>query len=46
MSIYIVEEAFDNFEIGYAASISVIMTLVILIITTIQLFASRRWVRH
>jgi multiple sugar transport system permease protein len=46
MSIYIVEEAFDNFEIGYAASISVIMTLVILVITTIQLFASRRWVRH
>jgi multiple sugar transport system permease protein len=46
MSIYIVEEAFDNFEIGYAASISVVMTLVILMITTIQLFASRRWVRH
>ena len=46
MSIYIVEEAFDNFEIGYAASISVIMTLVILVITSIQLLASRRWVRH
>jgi multiple sugar transport system permease protein len=46
MSIYIVEEAFDNFEIGYAASISVIMTLVILIITSIQLLTSRRWVRH
>jgi multiple sugar transport system permease protein len=46
MSIYIVEEAFDNFEIGYAASVSVIMTSVILAITTIQLFASRRWVRH
>jgi multiple sugar transport system permease protein len=46
MSIYIVEEAFDSFEIGYAASVSVIMTLVILIITTIQLLASRRWVRY
>ena len=46
MSIYIVEEAFDNFEIGYAASISVIMTLVILVITTLQLIASKRWVRH
>jgi multiple sugar transport system permease protein len=46
MSIYIVEEAFDNFEIGYAASVSVIMTLVILIITAVQLLASRRWVRH
>jgi multiple sugar transport system permease protein len=46
MSIYIVEEAFDNFDIGYAASIAVIMTLVILIITLAQLVASRRWVRH
>jgi multiple sugar transport system permease protein len=46
MSIHIVEEAFDSFEIGYAASVSVIMTLVILIITSIQLLASRRWVRY
>ena len=27
MSIYIVEEAFDSFEIGYAASVAVVMTL-------------------
>ena len=46
MSIYIVEEAFGSFEIGYGASVSVIMTLVILIITSIQLVASRRWVRY
>jgi multiple sugar transport system permease protein len=46
MSIHIVEEAFDSFEIGYAASVSVIMTLVILIITSIQLLASRRLVRY
>lgn len=46
MSIHIVEEAFGSFEIGYAASVSVIMTLVILIITSIQLLASRRWVRY
>ncbi len=45
LSIYIVEEAFDNFDIGYAASISVIMTLIILIITVVQLVASRRWVQ-
>jgi multiple sugar transport system permease protein len=44
MSIYIVEEAFGSFEIGYAASVSVVMTLVILLITSLQLFASRRWV--
>jgi multiple sugar transport system permease protein len=46
MSIHIVEEAFDSFEIGYAASVSVIMTVVILIITSVQLLASRRWVRY
>ena len=46
MSLHIVEEAFGSFEIGYGASVSVIMTLVILIITSIQLLASRRWVRY
>jgi multiple sugar transport system permease protein len=46
MSIHIVEEAFGSFEIGYGASVSVIMTLLILIITCIQLLASQRWVRY
>jgi multiple sugar transport system permease protein len=46
MSIYIVEEAFDSFEIGYAASVAVVMTIVILAITTLQFMASRAWVRH
>ena len=46
MSIYIVEEAFDSFEIGYAASIAVVMTVVILAITILQFLASRAWVRH
>ena len=46
MSIYIVEEAFDSFEIGYAASVAVIMTVVILAITVLQFLASRAWVRH
>ena len=46
MSILIVEQAFGSFEIGYAASVSVILTLVILMITTVQFFASRRWVRY
>src|SRR5882757_5176756 len=36
MSIDIVEEAFDSFEIGYAASIAVVMTAVILAITVLQ----------
>ena len=46
MSLYIVEEAFGSFEIGYAASVAVIMTLVILAITCLQFLASRAWVRY
>src|ERR1700759_693701 len=46
MSLHIVEEAFGSFEIGYGASVAVIMTLVILVITSVQLLASRRWVRY
>ena len=46
MSIYIVEEAFDSFEIGYAASVAVVMMAVILAITGVQLLASRYWVKH
>jgi len=46
MSLYIVEEAFGSFEIGYAASVAVVMTLVILAITGLQLLASRAWVRY
>jgi multiple sugar transport system permease protein len=46
MSILIVEEAFDNFDIGYAAAIAVVMTAVILAITVVQFMASRAWVRQ
>ena len=46
MSILIVEQAFGNFEVGYAASVAVILTLVILVLTSIQLLASRRWVNY
>lgn len=46
MSIYIVEEAFGSFQIGYGAAIAVMLTLVILLITVFQLVASRRWVTH
>lgn len=41
MSINIVEEAFNNFQIGYGASVAVVMTLVILAITAVQLILSR-----
>ena len=37
---------FGSFEIGYAASVSVVMTLVILVITSLQLLASRRLVSY
>ena len=39
LSILIVEEGFGSFQIGYAASISVVMTVIILIITAVQQFA-------
>jgi multiple sugar transport system permease protein len=46
MSINIVEEAFGSFQIGYGASVAVVMTLVILVITGVQLFVSRRLVKY
>jgi multiple sugar transport system permease protein len=46
MSILIVEQAFGSFQIGYGAAIAVVLTLIILIITGIQMFASRRLVQH
>jgi len=44
MSIHIVEEALGSYQIGYGAAVSVVMTVVILIITGIQMLASRRLV--
>ena len=46
MSILIVEQAFGSYQIGYGAAIAVVLTLIILIITGIQMFASRRLVQH
>ncbi|WP_291303797.1 sugar ABC transporter permease [Devosia sp. 67-54] len=46
MSINIVEQAFGSFQIGYGASVAVVMTVVILIITGVQLLLSRRLVRY
>ncbi|MDB5587911.1 MAG: Permease component of ABC-type sugar transporter [Devosia sp.] len=46
LSILIVEEGFGSYEIGYAAAISVVMTVIILIITAIQQLASRRLVQQ
>lgn len=46
LSIQIVEEGFGSFQLGYAASISVVMTVIILIITAIQQILSRKWVQQ
>jgi len=46
MSINIVEQAFGSFQIGYGASVAVVMTVVILCITGLQLLISRRLVRY
>jgi multiple sugar transport system permease protein len=46
LSILIVEEGFGSFQIGYAASISVIMTALILAITAAQQIVSRKWVQQ
>ncbi|MDR6671126.1 sugar ABC transporter permease [Rhizobium sp. 1399] len=46
LSIQIVEEGFGSFQIGYAASISVVMTVIILIITALQQVLSRKWVQQ
>lgn len=45
LSILIVEEGFGSFQIGYAAAISVVMTVLILGITAVLQLASRRWVQ-
>ena len=45
LSILMVEQGFGSFQIGYAASISVVMTVIILLITAAQQWVSRRWVR-
>lgn len=45
MSIYIVEQAFGSFEVGFAAAISVVLTAIILVITSIQFVVSKRWVQ-
>lgn len=44
LSIYLVDQAFGSFELGYAASVSVVLTLLIVIITIFQITLSRRWV--
>ena len=46
MSINIVKEAFGSFQIGYGASVALVMTAVILAITGGQNLLSRRLVQY
>jgi multiple sugar transport system permease protein len=46
LSILIVEQGFGSFQIGYAAAIFVVMTLIILAITAVQQVLSRKWVQQ
>lgn len=46
MTMYIAEEGFASFELGYAASISVVLTIVILFVTIVQMVGSRYWVKY
>ena len=45
LSILIVEEGFGSYQIGYAASISIVLLALILAITAVQQLLSRRWVQ-
>jgi multiple sugar transport system permease protein len=45
LSILIVEEGFGSYQIGYAASISIVLLGLILAITAVQQLLSRRWVQ-
>jgi multiple sugar transport system permease protein len=44
--VYIYENAFQKFSLGYASAISMVLFIVISILTMVQFRASRRWVHY
>ena len=42
--IFIYESAFKNIEFGYASAIALVMFLIILAVTGVQIWMSKRWV--
>jgi multiple sugar transport system permease protein len=44
--IYIYEQAFQNFDLGYASTMAMTLFVVILIFTLLQFWFSRRWVHY
>jgi multiple sugar transport system permease protein len=44
--IYIYEQAFQNFDLGYASTVAMTLFVVILILTLLQFWFGRRWVHY
>jgi multiple sugar transport system permease protein len=44
--IYIYEQAFQNFDLGYASTVAMTLFIIILIFTLLQFWFSRRWVHY
>jgi multiple sugar transport system permease protein len=43
---YIYEQAFQRFDMGYAAAVSMTLFVVILVLTMLQFFIGQRWVHY
>jgi multiple sugar transport system permease protein len=43
---YLAEQAFSNFQIGYASAISITLFIIILVVTLIQFRVRRSWVHY
>lgn len=46
LNYYIYEQAFVNFRAGYAASVSTVMFLILLVLTLFQMSAQKKWVHY
>jgi multiple sugar transport system permease protein len=44
--IYIYEQAFQNFDLGYASTVAMTLFVVILVLTLLQFWFGRRWVHY
>jgi multiple sugar transport system permease protein len=46
VSLYIYEQAFQSYKMGYASTIAVSLFLIVLVITLIQFSLSKRWIHY
>jgi len=42
--LYFYEEAFQNFNMGYASALALVLTIIILLATVFVNYTSKRWV--